>query len=226
VAECWRLLDSGKTASAAEIAELELRLRRDPTDLPARLRLLGRPRGDTLSPAAFELLAGLIEHHPHSHIAGRISLMLPAFDSRSARIIELWQRQIAAHPDQVRVLGNAAIWLQHFSWLQPEYTGPCKALLTRAIAMEPDNPEWLDHLGLACFFEAGGGLDRHPDLARKLRKRMRSAATKNAINLLAIANRLRQEKGLDPSSTLSENHYIQIAELICWRARRLKSASA
>jgi hypothetical protein len=217
VAECWRLVTEGRELSPAQAGELELRLQRDPRDLASRLRLLGRPQGDALTPAAFALLAGLIEHHPGSLIAGRISLMLPAFDSRSQQVLELWQRQIAAHPGKVRVLGNAAIWLQHYSWFRPEYNEACKALFTRVCTLEPTNPEWLDHLGLVCFFEAGG-LGRDPEMARKRRRRLRASAVKDAVQILAVARRLREQQGLDGHGGLSENHYIQIAELACWRA--------
>lgn len=220
VAECLRLVDKGKKLSNAEAAELQQRLRRDPRDLPARLRLLGRPHGETLSPAAFELLAGLIEHHPASLIAGQLSTMLPAFDARNSRIVELWRRQIAAQPENVRVLGNAAIWLQHCACLQPEYLEPCKELFTRIRELEPHNPEWADHLGLVCFFEAGGGYGTHPELAREDRQRLRATAAKDAVDYLTTANRLRAEQGLAGNGALTEYHYLQIAELACWRALR------
>ncbi len=220
VADCLRLVDEGKQLSKAAAAELELRLRREPRDLPARLRLLGRPHGETLSDAAFELLEGLIEHHPASLIAGQISTMLPAFDARNARVIEHWRRQIAAQPENVRVLGNAAIWLQHCACLQPDYLAPCKALFTRIRELEPRNPVWADHLGLVCFFEAGGGYGTHPELAPKQRQRLRATAAKDADDYLAMAKRLREELGLAGNGALTEYRYLQIAELACWRAMR------
>ena len=220
-AECWRLMAEGRHLTAAQASELELKLRRDPLDLLSRLRLLGRRDGDTLSPAAFDLLLGLIEHHPGSRIAGHVvSTMLPAFDFRCAKVIEQWQRQIAAHAADVRVLGNAAIWLLHYSWLQPQYSGACKALLMRLRELEPRNPEWAAHLGLVCFFEAGGGLGGNPEPTRKLPRKLRAAAAKKAADFLAVATRLREEQGLDGNSALSEYHYIRMAELACWRARQ------
>jgi hypothetical protein len=225
-AECWRLLAEGRNLTAAQARVSELKLQRDPLDLPSRLRLLGRRDGDTLSPAAFDLLLGLIEHHPGSRIAGHISTMLPAFDFRCAQVIEQWQRQIAAHPTDVRVLGNAAIWLLHDSWLQPQYSGACKALLMRLRELEPRNPEWAAHLGLVCFFEAGGGLGGNPGPTRKLPRKLRAAAVKKAADLLAVATRLREEQGLDGNGALSEYYYIRIAELACWRASQRHRAPA
>ena len=224
LAECWRLVHQGKILTAGQVTELERILERDPQDLAARLQLLGRSHSDTLSPEAFELLAGLIEHHPGCPITGQVSLRLPAFDCRNRQVLGLWQKQLAEHPNQVRVLANAALWLKHFSWLRPEYRDACKALFARMCALEPNNPEWPDQLGLICYFEAGDGLSQAPKETSKHRKRRRAAAAKSAMNFLTIAKRLRAAQERLGNSHVSESHYIQIAELTCWRANRSASA--
>src|SRR5207245_824006 len=103
-----QLLTDGSKLSAAEAQQIEQHLVRDPEDLAARAKLISDYFASATVHPRQEHIFWFIEHHPESEIAlyhSRSSLGSPA-DYDRAR--SLWLEQVAARPNDARVLGNAA----------------------------------------------------------------------------------------------------------------------
>jgi tetratricopeptide (TPR) repeat protein len=194
VEDCWQLMDEGSKLTPAQVSELEAKLQEDPKDLPTRLRLLGHEaHGDAMPPAGVKLLLGVIENNPRSSVAGPICIVVSAFDQRTYRqAIDLWQNLIKANPDDARILGNAATWMEQFGVFHPEFHDQCKTLFEKARALEPQNPDWAEHLGRAWLFDAG--YREVPDQDYKLTPEQRVAAAKKGIEQFEAACRLRHER--------------------------------
>jgi hypothetical protein len=139
---CDALLDLGGGLSP----ERARRLERGPTDLAVHTLLLGyyfvdRFRSAAAARARHGLILRVIAEAPGSPVSGRPEAGLFPRDGRPyERARRLWLRQVAAHPDDARVLANAA----SFFLLSERPTG--LALLVRARSLEPGNPEWARRL--------------------------------------------------------------------------------
>jgi hypothetical protein len=210
VSDCWRLMDEGRKLTVEQSAELEAKLEKDPQDIRTRLRLLGRPHGEAMSPAGVKLLIGLIENHPRSQIAGPICMVLSAFEGKAGQqCLDLWEKFVTANPDDPRVLGNAAMWMEHFGMFEVKYRSRAKVLFEKAHTFEPQNPEWLEHLARGSLLDAGDP----KELAElsELTPEERVAAAKKAIEQFEAALRLRPELNPTTYRPLDQNYHAVLA---------------
>ncbi|MEI7728910.1 MAG: hypothetical protein WCO56_05035 [Verrucomicrobiota bacterium] len=205
VEDAWRLVEAGRKLSAADFSAGELKLQKDPTDLATRLQLLGHEgHGHPMSPAGVKLLLGVIENNPRSRIAGPICIVISAFDQQTfTRAIGLWQDFITANPADVRILGNAAMWMEQFAMVQPEFKGKSKALYEKVRALEPNNPDWAEHMGRAWLGEAT--ILNAPEQTDQ-----RIAAAKQCIQQFEAAERLRHQSSRDAYRMQSGESYLEI----------------
>ncbi len=137
-----QLLTEGSKLSPAEAQQLEEQLQRDPEDLAARGKLISyyfstvpqqrQPRLDHVY--------WLIEHHPESDITRYFSLVFRFSPPDEEHVKTLWSDQAALHPNDARVLANAAEFLGRGNQFVE------KDLLERARQADPLNPEWLKRL--------------------------------------------------------------------------------
>lgn len=137
-----QLLTEGSKLSPAEAQQLEEQLRRDPEDLAARGKLISyyfstvpqqrQPRLDHVY--------WLIEHHPESDITRYFSFVFRFSPPDEEHVKTLWSDQAALHPNDARVLANAAEFLGRGNQFVE------KDLLERARQADPLNPEWLKRL--------------------------------------------------------------------------------
>lgn len=138
-----RVATEGSRLSEAEANALEEALEAKPNDLRSRAKLLGyyflrhRSSPDARARRAKHVL-WVIEHHPDSDIAGSPYAQFdPILDADAhAQAKALWRKQVERRPDDVDVLGNAA------SAALREDGETAEALLERAKALEPRNPDW------------------------------------------------------------------------------------
>lgn len=138
----------GDRLTPVQVLTIENGLSRDPNQMAQRVRLLGyyfRRRvmqADAMDAAQPHIL-WLIEHAPGSKAAGlpeaHIDQHIDPIHYEEA--VHAWNRQIAEHPDDVKVLSNASAFLQ--------LGNPKKAeeLLLRVRQLEPENPVWAERLG-------------------------------------------------------------------------------
>ena len=222
--DAWRLMDAGRKISAADFSAGESKLQKDPTDLVTRLQLLGHEaHGEVMPPAGVKLLLGLIENNPRSLIAGPICITLSVFyDQRTfIQAIELWEKNIKANPAAARILGNAAMWMEQSSMIQPKYKDQSKALFDKARALEPNNPDWAEHLGRAWLGEATT-LDS-PEQAGE-----RIAAAKNCIKQFEEAERLRHQSTPGAYRMQNGESYLEImarASLLAGETNQAKACA-
>ena len=85
----------------------------------------------------------IIKEHPDAPIAGKPACWLDRDLDTGAysKAATLWEEQVKANPQDARVLGNAALFL-----LRSE-SDKAESYLTKARALEPENPEWPEKLG-------------------------------------------------------------------------------
>jgi hypothetical protein len=184
------LIEEGKKPEAPTVEELAIKLQKDPTDLPTRLRLLGKQRHREKMPAqSVQLLLGVIKHNPRAIGTGPICIILSPLYDRDALLegIELWRNATEANPNDAQILGNAAQWMDAITMVKPEYQEKSTTLFERARALEPMNPAWAAHLGGALLKEARG-----------LKPPQSVAVAKKAREQFEAAYQL-----LDPSSRVS-----------------------
>jgi len=137
-----QLLTEGSKLSAAEAQQLEDQVARDPEDLTARGKLIAyyfstvpqqrQPRLDHVY--------WLIQHHPESDITRYFSMVFRFSPSDEEYAKNLWSEQVALHPNDARVLANAAEFLGRGNGFVE------RDLLERARQADPSNPEWLKRL--------------------------------------------------------------------------------
>jgi len=149
-----QLLTEGSKLSPAEAQQLEEQLARDPEDLATRYKLISYYRGNAMDGPRLRHVDWLIQHHPESEITGEFSLGFGISPSEYDHAKQLWQEQVALHPDDAHVLANAAELLG----IKDELAH--KDLLERARQVDPSNPEWLkrlaDVMSQAIHFSLGG----------------------------------------------------------------------
>ena len=134
------VLTEGSKLNAAEAQELESQIARDPDDLAARGKLISYyfQHGQTAS--ILENIDWLIEHHPESDVTSYFSNSHFLSPANYERKKALWMAQAKAHPNDARVLANAARFLGEQDGFAE------RDLLTKAREVEPSNPEWLKRL--------------------------------------------------------------------------------
>jgi TonB family protein len=135
-----QLLTDGSRLSAAEAQQLEQQLARDPEDLAARAKLVSYYIANGIARPPRQQILWLIEHHPESEITIYFSRshMLSQVDYDYVKT--LWLEQVAAHPDNARVVANAAVFIGEKDQFAEE------GLLKRVRQLEPSNPEWTRRL--------------------------------------------------------------------------------
>jgi TonB family protein len=137
-----QLLIEGSRLSPAEAQQLEDQVARNPEDLTARGKLIAyyfstvpqqrQPRLDHVY--------WLIQHHPESDITRYFSMAFRSLPSDEEYAKSLWSEQVVLHPDDARVLANAAEFLGRGSGFVE------RDLLERARQADLSNPEWLKRL--------------------------------------------------------------------------------
>lgn len=153
-------LIEGQTLTNEQASNLEHQLEENPHNLRARLQLIGyyRRRRDELLQKRFEHLLWMIENYPH-RIAWRqrvlmgLSTQYPPNLFAQAR--EHWLDQIAQHPNNPEVLGNAGLFLIERDFERGE------ELLSRASELQPADDFWSGELSRFCYWQAKEGSRTH-----------------------------------------------------------------
>ena len=146
------LHESGGQISSNDADALERRLEKSPTDLKARLELIGfywARYKEARKAKDDEQVARVMERQlPHAryfieNVPGhyytnlaRSAMPFRAEEPGAAEIAALWRDQLDRYPDDAEVVWNAA-W--YFKWLDDGY---CEELLRRGRAMEPKETRW------------------------------------------------------------------------------------
>jgi hypothetical protein len=218
-------MEEGRRLSREQIPDLEAKLRLAPDDLATRLRLLGHAlRGEGLSAEGYRLLAGLIERHPRSPIAGPVCMTVSGL-APNRRIVDLWTRQLEANPDDLQIIGNAAMWMEHFGYCDPECRLRARNLFEKASRLQPQNPEWLEHLARASLAEAGYPRDLLSQ--NTLTPGQRADSARKAIALFEQAMRLRGEADCALYQPLGQNYLALVTEasLLAGETNRAKESA-
>jgi len=131
--------------SANDAAALEQELTINPDNLAAREALINyyfmemiKSRTAGLEEKHDKHVFWLIEHHPESPLAGSPEAsIMPVADSTEAyqHGKQLWLRQVESHPDDQRILRNAAQFLTAFDGKT------ARDLLEKAWALDPDDTQ-------------------------------------------------------------------------------------
>ncbi len=142
-----RLIADGSNLSAAEAQQSELHLLSDPENIAARARLISYYVSNQIVEPLRQHVFWLIERRPESeitvfysrqHISANRNLAQSELDYEHAKA--LWLQQVTAHPNDARVLGNAASFMNERDLFAVE------DLLKRARGVDPSNPEWAQRL--------------------------------------------------------------------------------
>lgn len=159
--------------SAAEVAQLEDHLSKEPGDMEARTKLLGyyqmRRFGPDGNPTKRnENILWIIQHHPEAEIAGLPQTFIdPKLDASGYEQAKTaWLDAVKQHPQNASVLGNAA----HF-FLISEHK-QAEELLEKAIQAAPDDPKWADKLAEVHTL---AGADKSADEGRKALEQLERA---------------------------------------------------
>jgi hypothetical protein len=104
---------------------------------------LNRRESEHTTKARQRHILWIIQYAPESKIAGRPYSYLIEPDDQEAYLIgkTLWLKQVDSHPENTRILGNAA----KFCWLIDWHIS--EDLLSRASRLEPNNGDWHKQLG-------------------------------------------------------------------------------
>jgi TonB family protein len=131
-------LTDGSKLSAAEAQQIEQQLLRDPEDIAARAKLISYYFASANAHPRQEHIFWLIEHHPESQIASYFarSSLISSSQADYDRARTLWLEQVAAHPNDARVLAHAGGFIGEKDQFAQE------DLLKRAREVDPSNPEW------------------------------------------------------------------------------------
>lgn len=138
----------GRMMNAAQAAEMETALDAKPDDLSSRTKLLGyyfgkdRGPGEALKNRRKHVL-WVISNQPGAELAALPHCRMDGvFDPEGyAEAEKLWLQQVEAHPQDSKVLGNAA------AFFLISNRNMAEGFLKRAQKAEPDNPKWSDNLG-------------------------------------------------------------------------------
>jgi len=156
--EASKIMEEAVRLTEEQATELESALSADPKNLACRLFLLGYHsrrggRGVMSRGRYFELVVGLIEHHPTLDLAFELSRFLnpPAFQTGR----EAWLAAVQSHSEDAHVLGHAGAYLALNLFVVEGWTKG-REFLETARKLDPRNPEWPQRLGEACMVELVG----------------------------------------------------------------------
>jgi len=142
----WYL--TGTELDANAVQDLEERVASNPSDIEARIKILGyyfrlRSFEDSARAAAQPHILWIICNVPESVAVAqpwvRIRRQIDPSGYEGAR--DAWNENLAKHPNNARILGNAA------AFFRLNETELAEELLGRAQALEPENLEWTEQLG-------------------------------------------------------------------------------
>lgn len=147
-ADPYRDAMAGSKMNATQAGELESALAAKPDDMAARTKLLGyyfmagRGAGDAREHRRKHVL-WVIKNHPASDLAALPYCGMDSITDAEGFVEakKLWLEQATAHPQDAKVLGNAAAFLLLADRKLAE------DFLKRAKKVEPGNPQWADNLG-------------------------------------------------------------------------------
>jgi hypothetical protein len=166
----------GRDISADEVRRFEAQIPSSPHVLALRILALGyyflRERESASARAArHEHIFWIIKHAPESATAGSPEGAIHASDDPAgyARGKELWLEQVAAHPEDTTILGNAANFVLLYDCQLSE------TLLKKARDLEPANPEWSERLGHLYSLQSGRGAPGAQVHARSALEELRQA---------------------------------------------------
>jgi len=163
----WYL--AGTRLDQAAVAILEKQVDADPNNLEPRFKILGfyfekRDRDESARAAAQPHILWIIRNIPDSVAAGvpEVQVQRQVDPIRYEEAAKAWKQQVARHPGDPALLGNAA---EFFLLSDPQLS---ERLLHQAQAIEPNDPVWNEKLGHLYSLEAMSytGSDRS-DAARK-----------------------------------------------------------
>ncbi len=137
----------GKRLRAVDAQALEREAEKDPSDVAARIMLLGyyAPRGvasdEHKRPARHPHVLWLIEHAPEMAGVGVDTDLNPSLEPEAySKGKTLWMRHVEAEGTATEVLGNAALFCHHHDKALGE------RILREAQRREPWNPQWPQQL--------------------------------------------------------------------------------
>ncbi|MEO6708830.1 MAG: tetratricopeptide repeat protein, partial [Planctomycetota bacterium] len=144
-----RAFEGGLSIDISSVVAIGVALETDPDNVLLRATLAGATLGiqmlgkDQHQDLVLSNLLWWIGHHPDSAIISwprRITPMRGAPDA-NALLSKAWRRALAADPDNIRVLQNAADFLGY------EHSEQAKELLLKACQLAPDDPAPRERLG-------------------------------------------------------------------------------
>ncbi|HLH30707.1 MAG TPA: hypothetical protein VKY31_05860, partial [Terriglobia bacterium] len=135
------LLYSGKSISKAKAEELEADVRKNPEKIESRLLLIGYYGANAKTAAERtklrEHVLWMVQNHPEHPATAEPALReIPDDADGNAKILALWTKNIAAHPDDLAVMKDAE---KYFFGKDP---AEADQLIHQISAREPDNREW------------------------------------------------------------------------------------
>ncbi len=139
---------AGSNMNAEQAAKLEASVEKESADISARTKLLGyyflagRNAGNARDQRRKHVL-WVIRNQPDSQLAGLPYCRMDGVTDPEGYVEakKLWLEQTEAHPQDPKVLGNAAV----FFMIQDRNLA--EGFLKQAQKNEPVNPEWADKLG-------------------------------------------------------------------------------
>jgi hypothetical protein len=131
----------GGRLTEEQVEALEKRLENNPRDTGSRIKLLRHyysRRTKAARAAHLEHILWMIENDPGTKLAGQPYCRVSAWTDQEGyeRARTMWLEQVAAHPRNTGVIGNAARFILQYDKQIAE------DLLNMAKAIEPDNPQW------------------------------------------------------------------------------------
>jgi len=132
---------------------------------------LGQRESDAARTARHQHILWLIEHAPECETAGspEVSIFERDEPQTYAAARKLWLEQVASHPQNAKVLGNAANFFILNDFEQSE------GLLKQARALEPENPQWPERLGQLYSLRGGPGASGQRELAARALREFQAA---------------------------------------------------
>lgn len=152
-ATSWYL--EGRKMKAEEIAGLQKQVAANPDDLAARVKILGYYLQKGIFDAgAREVMQPhilwIIRNRPaHEAASGPFCMTDAIIDAaRHKEQAAAWEEQLAAHPNDLAVLANAALFFTLPDW------DKAKELLLAAKKLDPGNPKWSKRIGSLYFLRS------------------------------------------------------------------------